>query len=638
MTKRSALLLAFACLLTLLLYIPGLHGPFIFDDYANLGALIKYPDSHGWQALGLYLSESRDFPGRPLSMLSFYPQRSSWPDHSFPFKLVNTLLHLLCGLAVAWLLALLARTRNKLDPSTASLVAVLTTAAWLLDPIQLSTVMLVVQRMTLLSTLFMVLGLALYTTALTHHAASLPRRALLMVIGLAGCAPIALLCKETGALLPLYALILDTTLLSDYRKRLPKPLRWLRFTLVVMPATVLLVGLLAATPYLVHGYAIRPFTLPERLLTESRIIYDYLGQIFLPLFSNYTIYHDDIQISTGLAQPSTTLLSLACTLVLVAISLARRNTWPLLALAVFWYLGGQWLESTSISLELYFEHRTYMPMIGPLFAVVVAIAEVDALRPRKVLMLLGLVWLGSAAIATATWARVWASPDTLALTWARFHPQSARSQSLLAQQQLLHHQVSRARDTMQSLANRLPADSSTAIRLVEIDCQQNTLTSGQLDKLQTLLTSVAYDRTGYLEMEQLREQAQAGTCKTVLSPVRWSQLADALLADPYYQVDHVALGFLHYQKSQLAVFQHNLTAAIHELQQTDAMDPDPEIPREEARYLMSAGLYDQAITTLRTANAQHYPLLRRLLVNDRARWDQDIATIESSRQLHSNGP
>jgi hypothetical protein len=54
--------------------------------------------------------------------------------------------------------------------------------------------------------------------------------------------------------------------------------------------------------------------------------------------------------------------------------------------------------------------------------------------------------------------------------------------------------------------------------------------------------------------------------------------------------------------------------------------------RLQAKYLASAGLYDQAIATLKHANYSRLPLLRRLLVNDRAINGQDIKILRQQQE------
>ena len=102
------------------LYWPSLDGPFLFDDFPNLAALTSIDHVSSWRDLGIYLSQPRNFPGRPLSMLSFLLQKASWPDHPFPFKLVNLGIHLACALLVYRLELVVARAyRTDAEPPRA---------------------------------------------------------------------------------------------------------------------------------------------------------------------------------------------------------------------------------------------------------------------------------------------------------------------------------------------------------------------------------------------------------------------------------------------------------------------------------------------------------------------------------------
>src|SRR6185369_12245469 len=65
---------------------PGLSGGFLFDDYVNLTALGDYGGVRDWTTLGLYLTSALGDPlGRPLSMLSFLLDASTWPAAPRPF-------------------------------------------------------------------------------------------------------------------------------------------------------------------------------------------------------------------------------------------------------------------------------------------------------------------------------------------------------------------------------------------------------------------------------------------------------------------------------------------------------------------------------------------------------------------------
>ncbi|WP_199096393.1 hypothetical protein [Dyella sp. ASV21] len=75
MYSRAFLLPAFMLMLvviTIAAYIPGLHGPFLFDDFANLPSLGANGPIRDWPAFWRYItSGTADPTGRPLSPVSY---------------------------------------------------------------------------------------------------------------------------------------------------------------------------------------------------------------------------------------------------------------------------------------------------------------------------------------------------------------------------------------------------------------------------------------------------------------------------------------------------------------------------------------------------------------------------------------
>ncbi|KGI77242.1 ArnT family glycosyltransferase [Oleiagrimonas soli] len=635
--------LAFAAVLivTAVLYWPSLHGPFLFDDIPNLAALTSIDHVSSWRDLGIYLSQPRSFPGRPLAMLSFLLQKSSWPEHPFPFHLVNLLLHLICGALVYLITQRVARDwlrQRKIDETRAWIPSTLAAAIWLLDPIQLSGVMLVVQRMTLLMAMFVLLGLLAYLRGLLSEHQTSAKRGAWMFIGLGVCMMLAFLSKENGILLPLYALVLDATILRGTVQRLPARLRWWR-RLLIWPTVLFVAGYLLWMAFLQWGQpSIRHFTIGERLLTEPRILLDYLSKIFLPRFGIYGLYHDGYAISRNLLSPWTTLPALIIILALVTTAFLQRRRWPLFALAVLWYFGGQLLESSSVMLELYFEHRNYTPLIGIVMAIALAVASMhENGRKKAIFTVLGL-WLVACCITTSLSARVYTSEDRLAITWANDQPNSIRAKTFLADRLFKHGQIDSALQVIRTISRRYPNNSVLAENRVYLRCIQGTLKTSDINQLNAILRKSSFDRGGFENMEPLRKLAFTNHCPS-LNPSSWMRLADTLLANPAYREDSVAAGFLHYQKHFWAVSKGNLDLAIHELDLTYSQDPDAEIPRLKAKYLVSAGLYDQAIAALQDTDYARLPRLRRWLVNDRAINAEDIKQIEAmKRKVQSPEP
>ncbi|WP_233841091.1 hypothetical protein [Dyella sp. 2HG41-7] len=570
-------------------------------------------------------------------MLSFLLQKSAWPDHPMPFRLVNVGLHLLNGVLVFLLVLRLARNylADHAEDKRAWLAACLATAAWLLDPIQISGVVLVVQRMTLLMAFFVLLGLLAYLRALLATSEPLWRRGAWLMFGLGACMGLAFLSKENGILLPLYALVLDATVLRQAVHRLPRKLLWLRRLLIWPPVLFVIGYLLWQIPeqWGVHGF--RDFTLGERLLTEPRALVSYLGKTFLPQFGLYGLYHDSFAVSQNVFSPWTTAPSLLALLAALMVSLGGMRRWPLLSMAILWYLGGQLLESSTTMLELYFEHRNYMPLVGVMAAIAIGIARQVPQRRRVLLLVYGL-WLLACCFTTALSASVYASADRLAATWAHSQPDSIRAQTFLAQQLLQHGMVSQSLQVIETIDARHQNNAGLAENRVYLLCMEGQLTTADVQRMDDVLRVAPFDRSGFENVSTLRELASGGHCPA-FDDQAWLQSANILLDNPAYRNDGLAAGFLHYQKHFWAVAHGQLGMTIQELDETFRNDPDAEIPRLQAKYLASAGLYGQAMETLRRADYSHLPFLRHLLVDDRAINTADIAEIEKMRETPSSG-
>jgi hypothetical protein len=599
------------------IYWAGLHGPFLFDDFPNLAALDSIDHLGSWRDLGIYLSQSRSFPGRPLAMLGFLLQKSSWPQDPFAFKLANLCIHLTNGLLVFLMTRRLAGVSLATRPGTdTTWPALLAAAAWLVSPIQLSAVLLVVQRMTLLMALFVLLGLIVYLRAVLDDRASVRHRGALMVLGLGGCSVLAFLSKENGILLPLYALALDATLLREQVRRLPPALAWLRRALVY-PIVVFVFGyLLFGIPGFAHAESFRDFTLYQRVLTEPRVLVDYLAKVFIPRFGVYGLYNDDFGKSTGLLHPLSTAFCLAALLLVLGFAFRYRRRYPLLALAAFWYLGGQVVESSVVMLELYFEHRNYVPIVGPFIAIAIGLARLQPGGRQKMAYAASAVWFGASLIATSLSSQVWASQQRLAFTWGNTHPGSVRAQTMLAGELYARGQLTAATHVIDHALDKHPGDAGLAENKLYLQCMSGVLKAGDIAQLGATLRVAPWDRGGFENMETLRLLAQQRRCPP-LDSQQWKHLADAMLANPAYRRG-IAAGMIHYQISLLGVHEGDLGMAVGELDKTYALDPDAEIPRLQAKYLASAGLYDQAIGKLEHADYTRLPLIRRLLVDDRA--------------------
>ena len=473
-STRSSLylwILAAALVITAIVYWPGLQGGFLFDDYPNIvdnkGVQPTDASLHSLVAAALS-SPSSEFK-RPLASLSFAANYLTTGIDPYWMKLTNLFVHLLNGLLAFLLASALLRSVPTGQNPHAGIVASLIASAWLLLPINLTSVLYVVQRMESLANLFVLLGLIGYVTGRRRMLASTASPTskggegrsrfssdtgsfILCLISIAVPTVIGVLAKETAVMLPLYALLVEWVLFR-FRKSKESPtsslegsaearhrdLRIIGLFLLVLVIPMVF-GLARLLPGILkpEAWVTRDFTLGTRLLSEARIVVDYIGWTLLPTPNALSFYHDDFRISTGLLAPWTTLASIVVLAALITLAWWLRPRHPLAALGIALFLGCQLLTSTILPLELIYEHRNYFASFGLLLAITPLLAVPRSqpfALPRHVL-LAGLLLCWTALTAMTAYA--WGNPLRLAEDLASRAPQSPRAQYELGRTYIIY--------------------------------------------------------------------------------------------------------------------------------------------------------------------------------------------------------
>jgi len=373
--------------------------------------------------------------GRPVSMASFVLEKLLLDGELTTSKQVNILLHLCNGALVIWLFWLLFRF---LGIPGYRMLALVLGAAWLLSPLYVSTVLYVVQRMAMLSTTFMLCSCICYCywrEKLRLETFSVGLLALLAMLVL-----LAVFAKE-NAVVVIPILLLLEALWFQFVGGNGQPIRWLKRTtlgLIAFGGVTVLFVLVLDWDGLAAAFQRRYFTLDERLLTQSRILWDYVSQLYSPDVLRMGLYHDDVVVSTSLNQPSTTRFAIMAWLgVLVLFMVALFWRWGrYLALGVAWFAVGHSIEAGVFSLELYFEHRNYFPgvglflLLGALYAWFVRRWPLTA-PPLLVYLACYALWLAS---LTGSQVQIWSSRPLLVLNSLNAHPNSYRANADMAVQ------------------------------------------------------------------------------------------------------------------------------------------------------------------------------------------------------------
>lgn len=422
-----------------LLYWPALSGPFVFDDYPNIvnNSKIAVSDLDYTSLRDAALSRGEGISTRSLALASFAINFYFAELNPYWYKLTNLAIHLLNTILIFCLARILFAAPLKpsppMQPPTSVWLPMAVAAAWALHPINLDPVLYVVQRMTSLATLFMLIGLLCFVSGrrMLHQS---PQRGLaLMISGSSMGTLLGLLSKEIALLLPLYLLVLDITIMR--RQERAWPTIALRFHAVSIGLVIFLalLYLFAHAERELAAYGARDFTLVERLLTQPRILWFYASLIVFPIPSRFSLFHDDIAVSTGLLSPYSTLFAVAGLGVVLLAGVIARSKYPVASFTILWFLAGHVMESSVIGLEIAHEHRNYLPSFAPLLGIVYGIdIKLRDRRPLFIARISVIATLAIFSLTTLVRANEWKTEDALVQTMAHHHPESPRALTMLA--------------------------------------------------------------------------------------------------------------------------------------------------------------------------------------------------------------
>ncbi|MBT2747928.1 MULTISPECIES: tetratricopeptide repeat protein [unclassified Lysobacter] len=494
MSRLSSRLFFYAAaLVTIGLYWSGLKGPFILDDAFNIDPLQNWISGQASVAEVIFGNASGVL-GRPVSMATLWLSAATGGIHPFPFKFGNLLIHLVCG-ALAWQVVRRMLARDRLLAPHAEKIGVLVAAIWLIHPINVSTVLYAVQRMAQLSSLFTLVAIWIYLSGRTKlEAGELRGGAARLFLAFPVALLLGVLSKENAAVAPALCLILEIAYFRSWRQS-SRVLTGFYLAFLALPALAAFAMILRSPDHFLVGYASRDFTLFERLLSQPRALMEYIGLIAWPRGGLMGVFVDDFRASHGLWSPPSTFFALLALLSISIAAIALRRRAPSVFAGWFFYLVAQGVESSILPLELYFEHRNYLPSIGLLVALVglrdLLPESWSFARPSKTRALYLAFALAAAALSWITWnqVQVWRSEASLIEQTLANRPGSTRAMIVKAAVALRESRYQEARATTMKIAldKDQPARLQGYFSTIIVDCWWST--GGEAKYLQEGATS-----------------------------------------------------------------------------------------------------------------------------------------------------
>ena len=594
-SRATAITWVFVFLAASLAYWPGLQGPFVLDDFGSLGELGNLGGVRDWDTFKAFVFGGTTGPtGRPLALVSFLIDGNNWPTDPWPFKRTNLVIHLLNGA----LLGMLTRQILQLldfDRESAARLALVSAAAWLLHPFLVSTTLYAVQRMAQLAMLFSIGGMITYLYGRSLLGTNKAKAYLVMTAALGIFTVLATLSKENGILLPMLIGVVEITIFASRGDSQPGlDRRWSAVFLGI--PSIFVVGFLGYRFFSVdfletHGF--RDFSLYERLLTQPRVIADYLQNWFLPKLYTTGVFQDHVMKSTGLFAPVSTAVGAVFHIGLIVLAFVKRRQWPLLAFAILFFYANHVLESTTLNLELYFEHRNYMAA-GFLFLPLIVLLR-DRLSRQMGLLVAGALLLVLAGFTRFS-STVWSNYDEMVVASAQKAPTSARAQTELAIVLFNAGRYEQSLEVLDRAIENIPTDNPLLLinRLI-IRCNVRVLQPHELDAAVTALSPQNFDPRYLKHYADLSQALSEGRCPGVeLEQLR--PLFTNMLKNPANsQSGSPAFSHIKYLAGSVDMQAGNSDAAMRQFVESLEAKPDAGSAMTMAAMLATAGYPEEAL-------------------------------------------
>ena len=311
----------------------------------------------------------------------------------FGYHLVNICIHLISAILVYFLVLLSFKTPYLKDTKISHYKASLSLASGLIfvaHPIQTQAVTYIVQRFTSLATLFYLFSLVLFIKARLQNLGGkrfYSPSHLGCYLGSLLAAYLAMKTKEISITLPAIILLYEFCFFSPSLRALLRKLLYLipfLLTFFIVPLSRYGIGLIGISGGTFIGIAevgdvigqatqeTKAIPRTHYLLTQFNVIVTYIRLLFFPVNQNldydYTISRTLFEFPTLLS-----FLFLVFT-VIFGVWMFRRSR--LISFGIFWFFVTLSVESSIIPIrDVIFEHRVYLPSVGFVIFLTVAIYQ-----------------------------------------------------------------------------------------------------------------------------------------------------------------------------------------------------------------------------------------------------------------------
>lgn len=349
----------------LVAYSNTFNAPFQFDDLPNIlqNPLVQIK-TFTWELLERLIRNTYKETIRVFSMFTLALNYYFGGANVFGYHVVNLVIHIASGIFLYWFLILtfnLPSLKEKYGPISYK-AALFTSLIFISHPIQTQSVTYIVQRMASMAGMFYLLSMVLYIKGRL----STGKSRFAFFGGAVLSYLLGIFSKENVAILPVFVALYEFYFFQNLDLS-PRGKKMVFRMLGVLLVLGILGFIVWGNRYIqdtIQGYGMRTFTMPERVLTQFRVVLYYVTLLVYPHPSRLNLDYD-FPISKTILDPPTTLVSIIIITGLVGYSIWRAKKRPMVSFWILWYFGNLVIESSILPLEMVYEHRLYLPAVGP---------------------------------------------------------------------------------------------------------------------------------------------------------------------------------------------------------------------------------------------------------------------------------
>lgn len=407
------------------IYSNSINAEFVFDDKIS----ILNNDAIRMDRINAESVLTSMKGNRPIPMLSFAVNYYFGKYSVQGYHVVNILIHIINSILLFFLCRkLMAIARYEVGWEL-SWLPVLVACTWAVNPVHTQSVTYIVQRMNSMAALFYLVSFIFYLNARTVTSKK-QRNTFFFVAIISGI--LSVLSKEIAVTLPFFILLFEWLFFRDADVGLFKKYV---FHLFLGSLFIGIIGYFVIEPvysnFIAVGYSDYNFNMPQRCLTQFRVVLYYIGLLLFPHPERLNIDYD-FPVSLSIVDPVTTLASIFIVLSAFAgaVYLIHSNRTKerldrrLITFSIFWYFGNLFIESSFIPLDMVFEHRTYLP--SALFFLMLFLVLKKVLKKKSIIAFTTIIFMLFCSYWTLERNNVWKTRQSIWLDAVSKSPEKAR--------------------------------------------------------------------------------------------------------------------------------------------------------------------------------------------------------------------